>query len=304
MSSRDKSSEKGSEKRAFTRSLCYYDGVSYYPCITGIRRDERVSYMKCTVCGFDVPEGASICPVCGMKAAASKPEVRMAENERQEAMSPGNKYSMAGGVTAASNPFGMDPSNQEARAAQEEARRQMEMDARILDEPGAGQPPYEQQQRPLDLSAFDSGLKPFGGISGTSGARPRTPSNNNKILVIVTCAVLVVVLAVIALWRAGVFDGHKMNGTYTFERAEAFGRAYSPEELQQMGTDVRNFQLTIKGGKATVRLMGRTGTSSISFDDGKVVLTEGDSKMYGTYNETEGTISIDVTGLTLVFKRQ
>ena len=267
--------------------------------------------MKCMVCGFEVPEGAASCPVCGMAVNASEPAVKKPENVvNNESTGSGNKYSMAGGVTAASNPFGMDPSNQEARAAQEAAKRQMEMEARILDEPGAAQAPYygqpgqpgQPQQRPLDLSAFDSGPKPFG---GPMVSQPRTPANNNnKTLVIIMCVAVVAVLAIIALWRAGIFGGHKMNGTYKFLQAEANGRAYSPEELKKLGANVDDFQLKIDGSKATVRMMGRTGTAKISFDDGKIVITDVDQKIYGTYDEQKGTISLDVTGLTMVFKRE
>ena len=262
--------------------------------------------MKCMVCGYTVPEGVVSCPICGMAVSPSEPAVKNPETVvNNDAPASGNKYSMAGGVTAASNPFGMDPSNQEARAAQEAAKRQMEMEARILDEPGAGPAPYgqPQQQRPLDLSAFDSGPSLFG---GTSGSQPRTPSssNNNKTLVIIMCVAVVAVLAIVALMASGVFGGHKMNGTYNFLRAEFNGQQYSREEIEKLGTTVGDFQLKIDGSKATVRRLGRTGTAKVSFKDGRVVITEAGEELEGTYNEQEGTISLDVTGLTLVFKRQ
>jgi hypothetical protein len=118
------------------------------------------------------------------------------------------------------------------------------------------------------------------------------------------CVAVVAVLAIVALMASGVFGGHKMNGTYNFLRAEYNGQHYSREEIEKLGTTVGDFQLKIDGSKATVRRLGRTGTAKVSFKDGRVVITEAGQELEGTYNEQEGTISLEVTGLTLVFKRQ
>ncbi len=288
--------------------------------------------MKCKVCGGEVSEGIMICPICGMPVtgseSGSKPAMDslddiMSKNEKEESSA---KYSMVGGNTAPSNPFGMDPSNQAAREAQEEARKRVEMEEYGAGAYGAGgygaggaggygaggagpygQNPngpgmYGQENRPLDLSAFDSRFDPLGGPVRSPQAVPK--KNDTTLTVIITIAICLV-LVFIALWKTGILDNHEMDGNYKFYGANVNGVVYSPEQLKEMGLeyDVNSFYLEIDGKKATVRLSDKGGTAKVSFKNNKVKIEDDSRMISGTYDKDEGTISLEARGIILIFKK-
>jgi len=282
--------------------------------------------MKCTVCGGEFSDGLSVCPICGMAVSSAS---------GSGAETPKAKYTMAGGNAAPANPFGMDPSNKEARAAQEQALRGLEMEARILDdEPGSGAGGYGAgaygagaygagapgaggygagpygpgngpEQRPLDFSAFESSNDPFRQmVGGAKTASP--PKNNNTTLIVILSVAIASVVVLLVLWKTGVIGGgnHGMNGTYQFSNAVSGTQILTADQFKQYGMDVSDFMLEVDGNNATVRLLGRSGVGKIEFEDGgKVTIKDAREEFTGTYSVTEGTITLVQDGVSLVFKR-
>ena len=69
--------------------------------------------------------------------------------------------------------------------------------------------------------------------------------------------------------------------------------------------DVSDFLLEVDGNNATVSLLGRTGRGKITFEDGgKVTIEDSVEEFSGTYSATEGTITLESQGISLVFKRE
>ncbi|MCR4839297.1 MAG: hypothetical protein K5897_10260 [Eubacterium sp.] len=295
--------------------------------------------MKCKICGGEIAEGASVCPICGMSVAASEAAANAAakamstEPEPAKAMATEpepakNKYSMVGGNVTASNPFGMDPNNQEAREAQAEARRELEreagMEARIVDEPGFGQSSYGGAAYggaafgsvgnggaaggPVngggpDLSAFDSRFDPFAAVSNSSASRSPMKKDNKTLIIIITIGCCLLAILVV-LWKRGILGGnHGANGTYKFVNATTQGMTLTPAQFKEFGMDVDDFELKISGSTATVRLMGRSGKCTISISGSTITFKDSQEEFEGTYNKEEGTISIENDGVVLNFKK-
>ena len=78
------------------------------------------------------------------------------------------------------------------------------------------------------------------------------------------------------------------------------------EALKQMGynMDVSDFYLKIDGTKATVQLMGMTGTCSVKFNGDNVTFTENGRDIEGVFDEAAKTISLEQSGAKLIFKMQ
>ena len=300
--------------------------------------------MKCKICGGEIAEGASVCPICGMSVAASEAAANAAakamstEPEPSKAMATEpepakNKYSMVGGNVTASNPFGMDPNNQEAREAQAEARRELEreagMEARIVDEPGFGQSGYGGAAYggaayggaafgsagnggaaggPVngggpDLSAFDSRFDPFAAVSNSSASRSPMKKDNKTLIIIITIGCCILALLVV-LWKRGILGGNNgANGTYKFVNAQYGGMTLTPDQLKAYGMDVDDFELKISGSTATVRLMGRSGKCTVSISGSTITFKDTNEEFDGKYNKEEGTISIENEGVVLNFKK-
>ena len=226
------------------------------------------SYMTCNVCGAEIPAGAAMCPICGAQA----PSV------------PQGGYQMVGGNAAPSSPFGADPANRAMMGAQNYGGYNPEP---------AGYDPYAQPEPipPVPTPA---------------------PKKSNTGLIIGIIAGVAVVAALVVCWVLGVFGGGNKaaNGNYKFDHAEYGGLTMDPntmnEALKQMGynMDVSDFYLKIDGTKATVQLMGMTGTCSVKFNGDNVTFTENGRDIEGVFDEAAKTISLEQSGAKLIFKMQ
>ena len=288
--------------------------------------------MKCKICGGEIAEGASVCPICGMSVAASEAAADAASKAMSAESEPAkNKYSMVGGNVTASNPFGMDPNNQEAREAQAEAKRELEreagMEARIVDEPDFGHSGYGGAAYggaayggaafgsagnsgaaggPVngggpDLSAFDSRFDPF---SPSNPAVKSPAKNDNKTVVIIITIGCCILALLVVLWKMGILGGnHGANGTYKFVSAEYGGMTLTPAQLKTYGMDVDDFELKISGSTATVRLMGRSGKCTVSISGSTITFKDSQEEFEGKYDKEEGKISIENEGVVLNFRK-
>ena len=306
--------------------------------------------MKCKICGGEIPEGLSVCPICGISVEASESAAEAAAKamtgqgtgssygmtdsaakasagESGGSAAPKNKYQIVGEVGKPSNPFGMDPNNKEAREAQAEAMKNLEMEARILDdEPeeigrgggfsgfGGGSgiisstPRFQGVQNGPAPGAspygtpFDSTMDPDSQPVQPPYPAPQAKSNNNLTLwIIIGGAVVALIVVLFATGLLG--KNHGADGTYRFYSAKAYDRELTAADFKQMGMDVSDFALEIDGSTAILSFLGRKGKASVEFDKTKVTFDDAKDVFEGTYSSIDETISIEMDGVVLIFKK-
>jgi hypothetical protein len=230
--------------------------------------------MNCNVCGAEIPAGATNCPVCGAQVSGGQPGFGGqpdfgAQNYGSQAVNQGqNAYSMAGGNTQTTNPFGAmqaPQQNADPFAAQQ----------------GGGYDPY-------------NGGYNMGGNSPFPAPAPAAPKKSNTGLLIgIIAGVVVVATAVILCFVFGVFGGKGGNdGTYKFEKMIYGGMEIDNSMLSSYGLDLGEFSIEIKGDKATVVFYGESAEADVKIDGENITFTSSNGKVLsGTIKGGEITIS-------------
>ncbi len=232
---------------------------------TVIEREDEL--MNCNVCGAEIPAGAATCPVCGAPAPAAGP-----------APTPGPVpgYPTDGANAAATNPFAQ----------------------------GA---PAQPAMGPQNYGGYDpnpAGPTGYDPYAQTSTALAPAPKKSNKGLIIGIIAGVAVIAALVVCWALGVFGGGSgANGTYKFESAQAMGMNLDADSMKSFGMDVSDFKIEISGSKATINLMGQGGDCECKIEGSTIKFIENGREITGKYDEGKGTITIEQSGVTMVFKK-
>lgn len=223
--------------------------------------------MNCNVCGAEIPAGATNCPVCGAQVSGGQPDFG-AQNYGSQAVNQGqNAYSMAGGNTQTTNPFGAmqaPQQNADPFAAQQ----------------GGGYDPYN--------GGYD-----MGGNSPFPAPAPAAPKKSNTGLIIGIVAGVIVVAAVVICLVLGVFGGKGgTDGTYKFKKMIYGGMEIDNSMLSQYGLDLGEFSIEIKGDKATVVFYGESAEADVKVDGENITFTSSNGQVLnGTIKGGEITIS-------------
>ena len=232
--------------------------------------------MTCNICGAEIPAGASNCPICGAPAAPAP--------DQQGA---GNPYSMTGGNAEPSNPFG----------AMQQPQGMQGYDP--------AQQGYDPAQQGFDPS---QGYDPYNPQQMNNGMGEPKKSKTGLIIGIVA-AVIVIAGGLIACFAFGVFGGGGgKDGKYYLENISSGGITMDKDMLSAYGIDLSSMYLEVKGEKATLSLefMGNSESADceIKFDGSTVTLTKDGQSINGTYDEGEKSISINIDGSGMTFKKK
>ena len=270
--------------------------------------------MKCTVCGGMIPDGADVCPICGMtvaKTAAGSDDSKFfsfedvespekpAESTAEEVKStaeeaPKNKYSLVGGNAEKTNPFGADPKNIAARVApvgMEQGDNPFDPAASPYNPGGAGYNPG------------GTGFNPAGPADSpynTPAVPVKNSGSDNTVKIIAIVAMVAVVAVIVIFWLKG---SGKANGTYNFYEATKGGMTLSVDTLKQYGYDLSSLSITIKGSTATLNLWGQSASAEVKVDGDKMSFISGGETIVAKYDSDAGTITMEQDGMTMTFKK-
>ena len=262
--------------------------------------------MKCKICGSEVSDGASVCPVCGFsltdQPVSSKTGSSSDQVEKSSSNTPKNKYQLVGGNNEASNPFGADPENVAARTAP--AIMDPQPGTSAYDQPQSGSSAYYQPQSgPSSYGSAGSSFSPYDQPSGPAAPVPQGRSVNQNKSLIVIGAVIGVVLFLVFF---ALFRGNKTaaDGTYEFSYATAKGVSVSKAELMADGTNVEDFELEVNGKRGKFSVMGRSASCDVKIDGSSISFVSGSDSLNGTFDSESGTITVEMNGAYLVFKKK
>ena len=144
-------------------------------------------------------------------------------------------------------------------------------------------------------------------ISNTySSSKPKINSSTNVIIA--------VALVIICIGCAVFFykQTHKYDGKYVLEKFNYGGYVITVEEAEQLyaleyGTSIDiNASIDVNGKKAYMIVQyynNDEGYVEIKIDGNEVVLEDRGEKIYGTYDATNKTITLDTYGADLIFKK-
>ncbi len=224
--------------------------------------------MTCNVCGGVIPDGATICPVCGAPVSPAPGQFQDAMNTAQNAAAGAtNGYSMAGGNAPVNNPFGA------MEAPQGYAPGQQPMG---MDDPFAAPPVSTQLQTP--------------------------PQKSHTGLIIGIIAGVAVIAALVVCLIMGVFSGK--NGKYYLDSMNYNGVTLTTDSIKAFGVDVSSMYLEINDDKFTLSLGdlgGMSASGDVSFDGSTITLTYEGKSVSGTISGK--TITIEVEGSGMTFKK-
>ena len=255
--------------------------------------------MKCMVCGGDVPSGVTTCPICGFSVQPTEASA-LAEPSKPVKPAPSEptngKYQLVGGNNETANPFGADPSNREARMAPLE-----ESAAPVV----TGFDPYMSPSGGVPgggsgIPGGGGGMPPYGGPMAGDPAPITKKKNSLSIVVIIVAALLV---ALVVGWMLGIFRSRPEDGTYDFVRAEMNGISVTTEQLKNMGLNVDDFTIKIKGGKATMTFLNQKGTCDVEISGSTIRFYDSYREYSGNIDTDKGTISIEQNGTKLIFEK-
>ena len=263
--------------------------------------------MKCTVCGGMIPDGADVCPICGMTVTKTTTEsdvsklfsfediespAEPAESPTEEGTSaaeeaPKSKYSLVGGNAEKTNPFGADPKNIAARVSpvgMEQGDNTFDPAASPYNPGGAGYNPVGPADSPYNTPAVPV----------------KNSGSDNTVKIIAIAAMVAVVAVIIIFWLKG---SGKANGTYNFYEASRSGMTLSVDMLKQYGYDLSSLSITINGSTATLKLWGQSASAEVKVDGDKISFISGGETIEGKYDSDAGTITMEQNGMTLTFKK-
>lgn len=134
-----------------------------------------------------------------------------------------------------------------------------------------------------------------------SSTKPKINSSTN---VIITVALVIICIGCAVFFYTQM---HKYDGKYEMVSVSVAGYEFTLEELQAYSGQVFSGSLDVKGNKVYVVMSedynSDSGYGSIKIKDGKVTIKDSSETIKGTYNASEKTISLNLYGGELVFKK-
>ena len=224
--------------------------------------------MTCNVCGGMIPDGATVCPVCGTPVTTTAGVFQNSMNTAQgDSAGATNGYSMVGGNAPAGNPFGA----MEAPQGYDPAQQPMGMD-----DPFAVPPISTQLQTP--------------------------PKKSHTGLIIGIIAGVAVIAALVVCLIMGVFSGK--NGKYYLDSMNYNGVSLTADSIKAFGLDVSDMYIELNDDKFTLSLGSLGGVSAsgdVTYDGSTITLTYEGRSISGTLSGK--TITIEIEGSGMTFKK-
>ena len=120
-----------------------------------------------------------------------------------------------------------------------------------------------------------------------------------KSAIIIGAVALVAIAAIIVFLFLG-GNTSKYNGTYDLDTVSYLGMEFPAEDFTNEEAYIK-----IKGDKATLRAEGEdTRTATIKIDGEDVKITDGEDTIKGKYDADEKTITIEMEGIGMTFKKR
>ncbi|MGN0435330.1 MAG: zinc-ribbon domain-containing protein [Wujia sp.] len=145
------------------------------------------------------------------------------------------------------------------------------------------------QSQPSVQPAFDMGAAPY---QTTPSVAPKKKAPIGAIIGVVVALIAIVCVVFFVILKGGKYDGE-----YKLIEMTYMGITYDEATIAQAGQELT---LTIKGSSCD--LEGEAAKIKISGDEVEVTDSVGTYK--GTYDKSEKTITLDVEGIIMVFKKQ
>ena len=145
------------------------------------------------------------------------------------------------------------------------------------------------QAQPSVQPAYDMGSAPY---QATPGVAPKKSAPIGAIIGIAVALVAIVCVVFFVFLKGGNY-----NGKYKLIEMTYMGKTFNEEDISAAG---QSMTLTIKGSKCD--LEGENAKIKIKGD--KVEVTDSVGTYEGTYDKSEKTITLDIEGIIMVFKKQ
>ena len=118
-----------------------------------------------------------------------------------------------------------------------------------------------------------------------------------------------VIAAVAIIFVLGFFVlGGRYNGTYEFVSMSMFGAEYDIDQLSELYGESITMDLKVTFRTCTLDMdalgYNDSGKCKIKISGDEVTLTDASETMTGTYDSAEKTITLDVEGIQMVFKKK
>ncbi len=286
--------------------------------------------MICNICGGEIPEGSSTCPICGSPAPVQAANTAQGYVNQATDAAQGYVNQAADTAQGYMNQAADTAQNITGQAGNAGGTNKYSVNLQQNNFNPTAVPPMGDMGNPINnpyagnmpqnsfnpaAGGYDPAgpsYEPYGGAA-TELKMPEKKSNTGLIIGIV--AAVVVVGALVAMYFLGVFDGlfgGGKDGKYYLDSMSAYGMSLDADSLSSFGFDSTTMYIEISGDTATIHVEGLTdstdtGSANVSFSGSTVTFSDpsGSGESFtGTYDSSAKTITIEQSGASMTFKKK